>query len=279
METKAIVPILDAASPPIAGNMSQTFHRAFGSCPSDQPADQRATAPISRRIDPEARRLDGAFEAYWRRIDDAQHHTPHWTPELRAERWAGFRNECWRMFRAARVPDRFRTIDLLKLPEWIPPGYRALSEILLGLRDKPMLIAIGGDRGRGKTAMAGGLIRAFCRLGRSALYARVKDFFDELDGAPWEQKPSAKERYATPSLLVLDEIQMRDAGKAWQDSELTTLIDRRYGESRATLLLSNLKPAALDEHLGESVKRRLSEEGGTYETDWPLLSALWDGPA
>jgi hypothetical protein len=216
-------------------------------------------------------------------VDARDSRTPKWTPELRAERWAAFVRLCRANYLAACVPDEFVGIDLMRLPDWIPAGYRDLASVLLTMRDEPeqwktRLIGIGGDRGRGKSGLGCGLIRAFCRLGYSALYARVRDFFDALDGVPWEQKPSIKDRFTRPDLLVLDEVQVRDSGKAWQDNELTTLIDRRYGDKSATVLLSNLKPDAFMINLGESINRRLAEGYGIYETDWPRLAVLSRGP-
>ena len=227
-------------------------------------------APVER--DAELERLEAALAAFNRRPELAPIH--HWTPELRAERWAVFSLHCRELYKASSVPVRFATIDLLRLEAWLPKAYGEMAAMLLELRDKPKLTAIGGARGRGKTGMACGLVRAFCRLGRPALYARVRDFFDALDGVPWAEKTAVKERYAKPDLLVLDEVQVRDAGKGWQDNDLTTLIDRRYSEERATVLLSNLNPAALVQNLGDSVHRRLNEEGQIWETNWPQLDPL-----
>lgn len=250
--------------------MTQTLRSLSESYPASSEAER----------DPEEDRLERAFLAWNRRLNDSRSQTPRITPEMRAERWALYAHECRQLFSQAKVPDRFSTVDLHKLPDWSPDGYRDLAQLLLTLREvqpdgAARIIAIGGDRGRGKTALACGLIRDFCRLGRSALYARVRDYFDALDGVPWEEKPRVKQKYQMPELLVMDEVQVRDAGKAWQDNELTHLIDHRYGAGLVTVLLSNLKPGALTANLGESINRRLGEGYGIVETDWPLLSALW----
>jgi DNA replication protein DnaC len=196
------------------------------------------------------------------------------TPALLAERAAQFALKCAELRRVSGVPARFSTIDLRDHAKWLPAEYVELSDMLRTLITQPVLIAIGGDRGTGKTGMACGLVNAFCDLGRPAMYRRVADFFDELGSRPWEGKSALRSAYAEPDLLVLDEVQVRDADKQWQDNELTTLIDRRYGENRATVLLSNLKPAAFKTNIGESVVRRLIEEGGMFEATWQRIDVL-----
>jgi hypothetical protein len=110
-------------------------------------------------------------------------------------------------------------------------------------------------------------------LARPAVYRRIADYFDQLSGAPWEAKQKIRTAHLTPELLVLDEVQVRESDREWQDNELTSLIDRRYGDRRLTVLISNLTPDALRENLGLSIWRRLSEEGGVYEADWPRILA------
>jgi DNA replication protein DnaC len=199
----------------------------------------------------------------------------HWSPEMKTARWARYAHETKVLFDTSGVPDRFREMDLYKLDlQRLPKGYLELAGVLRGLIERPQLMAVGGDRGLGKSALACGLVRAFCDLYRSSLYRRIADVFDELDAATWERKAEIRVAYSRPALLILDEVQVRDPNKAWQDNALTTLIDRRYADGLATVLLSNLKPAALVENLGESVHRRLDEEGGVYEADWPRIHEL-----
>jgi DNA replication protein DnaC len=149
-----------------------------------------------------------------------------------------------------------------------------MAGLLLGLIERPQLVAIGGERGTGKSAMACGLANAFCDLNQRARYATVARYFEVLSSAPWEEKAAARERFRRADLLVLDEVQVRDADRAWQDNELTSLIDARYADERATVLVSNLTPAALEQNLGASVCRRLNEQGGVYEAAWPQLEPL-----
>lgn len=75
------------------------------------------------------------------------------------------------------------------------------------------------------------------------------------------------ESFRKPSLLVIDEVQERGE-TAWEDRILTNLVDKRYGDGTDTLLIANLKPAALAENLGTSIADRLRETGGIIEATW-----------
>lgn len=165
------------------------------------------------------------------------------------------------------LPEQSRDIELI--PSWLPGGYRALVIRAMQLLDDPKIVAVGGPRGTGKSTIAWGLAVKFCDCARPAIYRTVGEFFHELGNAAWEDKQRIRDALATPDLLVLDEVQVRDTDRQWQDNELTTLIDRRYREQKATLLLSNLTPESLQQNLGDSAWRRLVETGGPpIEADW-----------
>lgn len=169
--------------------------------------------------------------------------------------------------------------DLHATDPRFPKGYTDLARVLLGMlpHGGPCLMAVCGDRGRGKTHLACGLIREFCSHYLSAIYRRTARFFDRLGEADWGQKEAVRREYLSPKLLVLDEVQIRDQNKQKQDNELTTLIDERYARRRRTLLLSNFKPDALMQNVGPSIWRRLVEEGGVYETNWPRIQEILGG--
>lgn len=180
---------------------------------------------------------------------------------------------CRELRQAAAIPDIHGRIDIEHLSQRWPTGYLALAAELMTLLDEPKILAVGGDRGTGKTALAAGLAIKFCDSGRSAIYTTAGEFFQQLGDRPWGEKDAFRQRHATVELLVLDEVQLRDTDRAWQDNELTTLIDRRYRSGKATVLVSNLRPAALQQNLGESIWRRLIETGGEpIDVDWPRLA-------
>ncbi len=115
----------------------------------------------------------------------------------------------------------------------------------------------------------------FCVCGRSAKYTTIADYVHVLGNAPWEEKEQVRSSHFGVDLLVLDEVQVRDSGKQWQDNELTTLVDRRYRDGKSTVLVSNLKDEALKQNLGDSIWRRIIETGGDpIETDWPRIEQI-----
>ena len=190
---------------------------------------------------------------------------------LEANKRARIAAECFALRRESGIDPFFQRADIRNLDPRVPQGYRDLRDRLLGLLEEPGTIAIGGERGRGKSWLASALVLAFCDAHRPAIYRRTKQFFDDLSSAPWEAKEQARRKYLAPALLVLDEVRVRDDERQWQDNELTSLIDRRFAACRSTLLLSNLTPKALVNMLGDSVHRRLLESGGVWETPWPRI--------
>jgi hypothetical protein len=194
----------------------------------------------------------------------------------RARYWV----DCGQLWNHSGVPEErlFAGSDLRRIiageEPRLPAGYIELARVLVGLLEAPALLAVVGDRGRGKTHLACGLVKEFCRAKRPAMYRRTKRLFSDLDSAAWSAKENVRRSYVRPELLVLDEIQVRDLNKEWQDNELTDLIDRRYAQQKATLILSNLDAKMLPNHLGSSIHRRLVEGGGIYETNWPRIMEL-----
>jgi DNA replication protein DnaC len=197
--------------------------------------------------------------------------------DLLAERAAIFALECRKLREASGVPARYAKLDLRDRPAWMPEKWQKLADILLEIIDAPLLLAIGGERGTGKTGLGCALVNAFCGLRRPGMYRRAFDFFDEMSAASWTDKSAVRAAYRRPDVLVLDEVQVRDADRQWQDNELTTLIDGRYADEKATVLLSNLTPDALEANVGMSVWRRLIEQGGVFKANWPRLEVLRNG--
>lgn len=230
---------------------------------------------------PVEERIDADFQRYvCRRVASEGRHPPT-HPSLRAVWWSWFAQECRQFFQESKIPEIFNNIDINELSPNLPAGYRALARMMLALRDEPKLLAIGGPRGTGKTALASGLIRKFCESGRPALYSTAHEYFDGLTSEEWEAKERFRKRHYAPDLLVLDEVQVRDSNREWQNNELTTLIDNRHRSGLTTVLISNLTPEALRANLGDSIWRRLIETGGQpIAADWPILSELakqlWD---
>lgn len=132
------------------------------------------------------------------------------------------------------------------------------------------IVSLIGPRGTGKTQMATSLARLVCRAGRSARYATAMGIFLELQETFDGGKKSNRlviDEYTKPSLLIIDEMHER-GDTSWEDRVLTHLIDRRYGNLKDTILISNQTKDQMLAALGSSVASRLSETGGIVTCDW-----------
>ncbi len=172
------------------------------------------------------------------------------------------------LFLRANIPLRHaRTIvDDSASPEaWKRARDKVLHDIGSGF-----IIALVGRRGTGKTQIAQQVALASCGLDRSALYCRGLDYFLDLRAtysAEGQCERDVIERYQTPRLLIVDEVQERGESE-WEDRMLTHLLDKRYGDMTDTILIANLKPDAFRDNVGASVADRLIETGGIIECDW-----------
>ena len=137
------------------------------------------------------------------------------------------------------------------------------------------IIALVGPRGTGKTQMATELSKRICSLwldkGFQSIskYYRLMDFFialkDSYGGRTTQE--DAIIPFARPRLLVLDEVQVR-GDTAWEDNALTYLLDRRYGDRRSSILISNQSVPDFVKSIGDSIASRLEESGAIIVCDW-----------
>lgn len=136
-------------------------------------------------------------------------------------------------------------------------------------------LAFLGPRGTGKT-QAATLIAWLVEMdGYSTRYSTAFEFFLAIKGSyntSTQSEDDVLKRFLAPSLLVLDELQER-GDTAFEDRMLTHLIDRRYRDCKATILIANLKPDAFATALGSSIMRRVNETGGVIEFLTPIQSA------
>ncbi len=164
--------------------------------------------------------------------------------------------------------------------------WKAARDRLLGRSGTGYLVALLGPRGVGKTQMAVHAALRAIETQRSALYIRAMDFFLRLRATyrgDAETELSVHETLRKPSLLIIDEIQTR-AETAFEDRQLTHLIDLRYGDMSDTILICNLNPKAFADSLDPSIIDRLRETGGILECAWSSFreaksrDMLSDGP-
>lgn len=138
---------------------------------------------------------------------------------------------------------------------------------------EPLMYALIGRRGTGKTQMASSVIQRACEGGISSLYCKAMDFFINLKATYGNQDATEQavfSKHKIPNLLVIDEIQVRSESE-WENNALTHLIDKRYDAMKSTIFIGNLKPNSLKDCVGESVYSRLTEIGGVMDCNWESL--------
>jgi DNA replication protein DnaC len=174
----------------------------------------------------------------------------------------------------ANVPKRFLSASLdevSELPDDAVAPYRAAVDALRALLSQGVTLALVGRRGPGKTHMACALVNAFCRAGRSGVYLHAMDYFQELKKTYGDRSRRDESQveidYVRPELLVVDELHER-GDTPWEDRMLTRLINKRYENELATVLIANLTPGEFEKRVGTSIVDRTS---GVVVCDWPSL--------
>ena len=149
---------------------------------------------------------------------------------------------------------------------------RAFRKVNAKLGDAGVMIAIVGERRKGKTLFATCLAKKQANDRRSVLYTSAMEFFLTLQSTyskPDRSELEALNDFYRPDFLVIDELQERSESK-WEDQKLTLLLDKRYRDGKDTVIIANLKESALAENLGESATRRLRDTGGILVANWEV---------
>lgn len=201
------------------------------------------------------------------------------------------------ILREGGVPVRYRAARLAGAPApWVAPAdaagaaaHRAAQDALLAALadltrpDGPAgcVMALCGPRRVGKTWLACGLLVEAAVARRSMRYAKLMDYFLDIratyDGGGRRERDVVA-AWVRPAVLVLDECAER-AETAWEQRQLTLLIDKRYDAETLTVLLTNDTPERAAAALGDSVASRLEEAGAWVECAWPARPAGWKGAA
>ena len=112
-------------------------------------------------------------------------------------------------------------------------------------------------------------ISAVRRFGIKALYSRAADVIT----AEVSRDPKRRDELNSADLLVLDEIGCEGTSDLARRA-ISTLIDRRYGDSLRTIFVSNL-PArgapSIWTHLGTANSERIRERCELIPCPWPSL--------
>jgi DNA replication protein DnaC len=160
-------------------------------------------------------------------------------------------------------PRHFNTDPKDYHPKWAKTRDTIIEKLGSGF-----LILVIGNRNTGKTQLA--VETAFAAHGqqRSVRFATAWDMFDRLKQSFTTGETRYKSTLNTTRYLIIDEIDKRIRSD-WENGALFELINLRYNRELDTLLLGNLQPDQLNEHLGPSIIRRINETGTTFLVDWP----------
>lgn len=156
--------------------------------------------------------------------------------------------------------------------------WKSTRDLLVDRLDDAYLIALLGTRGGGKTQLAVSVIHHACQRGLVCRYVKRLDLSRMVRrtysagppqrGAPAETEDTVVDKLVALDLLVIDEChQVTDSD--FDRTLLVNILDRRYDEMRATVLISNDDKAAFAASVGDSVVSRIHESGECIECVWP----------
>lgn len=197
--------------------------------------------------------------------------------ELAAER-ARLAERVARCAMRCNVPERYSQAtlaDFSKIPADCRERYTQAARKIAVLRDRPIIIALIGNIGTGKTFLACALINSMIREGRSAAYLTAMDYVLAVRQSYARNAKQTQEQiessFIAPKLLALDEMQVRGETPN-EDMLLLRLIDKRYQAGVATLLISNHETKAkLMERIDARIADRMADGGGVIVCDWDSL--------
>ena len=171
--------------------------------------------------------------------------------------------------------------DLSFIEKNIPhilPQYRAARDRIARLINEPGELFLRGNAGPGKSHLAAALIFRFCDLGRPARHVSAAEFFRDLKSTFGKQGHTERDmvnRYHQYPLLVIDEYEVR-SDSDWFEYTLRDLINKRHGDLRCTVFITNLKYDELVDRLPAPVRSRIDQRGGVIDFDWEDLRPFTD---
>lgn len=179
---------------------------------------------------------------------------------------------------AGLMEDKNRKLEQLKIDRLVQSGFGIreinaamkyehpkFKSIMAQLRESGIAFIVG-DCGEGKTVLA-----CRCALNwdkKSVRYIRALDFFLGVK-ACWQKDYSQSEKsfvdsIKKPSLLVIDEIQDRSENSQWEENLLTNVIDYRYSNMLATIVISNKPTGDTKDSLTRSIASRAQQTGAFF---------------
>lgn len=155
------------------------------------------------------------------------------------------------------------------------PSLDKARELLPRVLAGDCLLLLVGDRGPGKTQMATWWASERVKAGKMVgHYRKTADIITEIK-TTWEDggksigtENDLLNKYRKTSYLVLDEFHERGSSE-WEARTLLNILDHRYDNMLATVLIANMTPQQVTEQINPSIVSRAKETGGLVLCDWP----------
>lgn len=149
---------------------------------------------------------------------------------------------------------------------------RAYVENFQSASAKGPSMVMCGRPGTGKTHMAcaiiAGVIEKHVQEGNFyTVLEAIRSIKDTYRKDSEQTETQVIDRLTGVPLLVLDEVGVQ-VGSEHEKMLVFEIINERYQQCRATILISNLPAPALSEYLGERIMDRFRECGGILAFDW-----------
>lgn len=155
------------------------------------------------------------------------------------------------------------------------PGLEKAMTLLPRVMAGDCLLFLIGDRGPGKTQIATWWAAERLRDGNlPGWYRKTADIITEIKmtwsdgGKTVGTEDDILKKYRKTDYLVLDEFHERGSSD-WEARTLINILDHRYDNMLATVLIANMSEAQVREQINPSIISRAEETGGLVRCDWP----------
>ena len=156
-----------------------------------------------------------------------------------------------------------------KIREMHGPSLEKAEELQGKVESRDCLMVLCGRRGPGKTQMA----TFWAQFFKFPAYYKTHDLIRAIRGefapdeADRELSKDTLKRARLRDYLVLDEFHEL-AGSDYERRTIVNIIDHRYDQMKATILITNAEEKDLAKELGASIVSRCRESGGVVSCNW-----------
>lgn len=173
---------------------------------------------------------------------------------------------------ASRIPAEYADLDLTTYPD-----RKIASDVADWWYELPSpWLVLAGGLGVGKTGLTIALVKKCLSEGRPALFRPNVELLSDIRATYRTRDGNEPDEAAligackSVDLLALDDIGSERV-TGWAQERVYEILNHRYNERRRTILVTNLGPEELEDHLGERIMARIRGMGWVYEIIGPNL--------